>query len=309
MFRRRRINPDSSDASAISMRSRVVDAVWAAQDRFRIGLGEALRTIAEIVRWPIERVAWALRRGVVWPIEDRAGNLSAPVRALSYGLVLLLAAGAGVAGLIWAAPDGHNGPAATQAAATSPIAAAAPETAAAAEPTLHGASPVFKPAPASKPSGLDAAQAIGTDAPESSSSAAATTDKISSSASSSSAEGTAQDNGPDGPPAGPAAISVARDFAGAFVLYETGDDDAGVRKAFGETATPELARALLRRPPRLPAGVEVPEAKVVNIVSAPSHGDVYPVSVSLLRVGLTSELRLELEQLKGDRWLVTNVLG
>jgi hypothetical protein len=64
----------------------------------------------------------------------------------------------------------------------------------------------------------------------------------------------------------------------------------------------------MKRPPRQPANVEVPKAKVVNVVAGPSHGGVYSVSVSLLRVGLTSELRLDMEKHK-DEWLVTNVLG
>jgi hypothetical protein len=44
-------------------------------------------------------------------------------------------------------------------------------------------------------------------------------------------------------------------------------------------------------------------------VPAPSHDRIYPVSVSLLRVGSTSELRLEMEQLKNKQWRVVNVLG
>ena len=72
-----------------------------------------------------------------------------------------------------------------------------------------------------------------------------------------------------GPPAGAEAIAVARDFSGAFVVYETGGESSEVRKAFAETATPELAKALLKRPPRLPANVEVPKAKVLNVVPAP----------------------------------------
>lgn len=305
MFRRRRINPEQTDASANSLRAAISDTAWAAQDRLRTGLGAVPRGGAEIVRWPIERVAWMLQRGLIWPIEDRADGLSGPARALSFGLVVLLAAGAGVAGLIWAAPDGPNGPAATRAAATSPLAevATSPAPAAAPEPTLHGAAPVFKPA-AGRPSEVDPAKAI--EAPsQKSSPAAAATEKIAATASSSSAKAAAV----NGPSAGPAAISVAREFAGAFVLYETGSEAGAVRRTFGETATPELSRSLLRRPPRLPANVEVPKAKVVNVVAGPSHGDVYTVSVALLRVGLTSELRLDMEQLKGERWRVTNVLG
>ena len=83
----------------------------------------------------------------------------------------------------------------------------------------------------------------------------------------------------------------------------------GVRQAFGDSATPALSHSLLKRPPRLPASVKVPRAKVVNIVPGPSQGRVFTVSVSLLRVGVTSELRLEMEQRKHDGWQVTNVLG
>ena len=57
--------------------------------------------------------------------------------------------------------------------------------------------------------------------------------------------------------------------------------------------TKQLSQALLQRPPRQPAAVKVPQAKVVNVVAGPSKDGVYPVSVSLLRVGVTSELRLE----------------
>jgi hypothetical protein len=112
-----------------------------------------------------------------------------------------------------------------------------------------------------------------------------------------------------GPPAPKAAKQTARRFAEAFVVYEVGGVDNQVRKAFGQTSTKQLSRSLLRRPPRQPADVKVPQAKVVNVVAGPSQGTVYSVSVSLLRVGVTSELRLELEQGAGKKWQVTNVLG
>jgi hypothetical protein len=112
-----------------------------------------------------------------------------------------------------------------------------------------------------------------------------------------------------GPPAPKAAKKVARRFAEAFVVYEVGGVDTKVREAFGQTSTKQLSRSLLHRPPRQPASVKVPQAKVVNVVAGPSHGSVYTVSVSLLRVGVTSELRLEMEQGVGKQWQVTNVLG
>jgi hypothetical protein len=65
----------------------------------------------------------------------------------------------------------------------------------------------------------------------------------------------------------------------------------------------------MQRPPRQPEGIEVPKAKVLNVVPAPSYDRLYPISVSLLRVGSTSELRLEMEQLKNKQWRVVNVLG
>ena len=112
-----------------------------------------------------------------------------------------------------------------------------------------------------------------------------------------------------GPPAPKAAKRVARHFAEAFVVYETGGIDAKVRSAFRHTTTKQLSKALLGRPPRQPAAVKVPQAKVVTVVAGPSKGSVYEVSVSLLRVGVTSELRLAMEQGPGKKWQVTNVLG
>jgi hypothetical protein len=311
MFKRHPDKPDAKEASAYSLRSAVADSVWAAQDRVRGGVSAAARTVVDLAGWTLERASYALRKKVIWPAEDRAETMGAPTRALATGAVVLLAAGAGVAGLIWAAPDGpHNDSGTTAVApASAPLAVAKAAPEKAAEPTLHGAAPVFKPTRTEAASEADPAKAIVKSAPggETSTSPASSSSASSSTASSSSAS--ARPASVDGPPAGPQAISVASDFASAFVLYETGDSASSVRAAFGKTATPALAKALLRRPPRLPANVKVPKAKVLNVVPAPSRGDIYPVSVSLLRVGLTSELRLEMEKLKGDGWRVTNVLG
>jgi hypothetical protein len=112
-----------------------------------------------------------------------------------------------------------------------------------------------------------------------------------------------------GPPAPKAAKRVARHFAEAFVVYEIDGVDAKVRSTFRHTTTKQLSTALLHRPPRQPAAVKVPRAKVVTVVAGPSKGSVYEVSVSLLRVGVTSELRLQMEKGPGKKWQVTNVLG
>jgi hypothetical protein len=255
-----------------------------------------------------------LEEHLIWPLQDRGENLGAPGRALA-ALAAVLVVAVAVAAAIGVTSGGEEEPASSQVAAPTAVAATGSVEKPATEkpePTLKGAAPVFEPtkeekktanqepaspAPAPTPTANpDAATAtIGTQ-PGSASSSAATSSTAQSAI------------GVDGPPAGPEAIAVAEDFAGAFVLYETGGEESVVREAFAATATPELAKSLLRRPPRLPANVDVPKAKVVNVVAGPSHGGVYTISVSLLRVGLTSELRLDMEKQKKS-WRVTNVLG
>jgi hypothetical protein len=104
------------------------------------------------------------------------------------------------------------------------------------------------------------------------------------------------------------AMDTARDFAGAFVLYEVGRSNAKVRKAFRLTATPALAKALADRPPRLPESVKVPTAKVQNVVLGTESGRTVEASVALLRLGDLSELRLTLTRRAGA-WKVSEVRG
>jgi hypothetical protein len=270
----------------------------------------------------LEDLSLALREHLLWPLEDGLLGLGDRGRAAVAGGAVVLALGIGIGGY------SLLGSGSSEPVATSPVAVVAPKTAEPApapataapeeeskpEPTLHGAAPVFKPAEGeekvSASKGVEAAAAPATTAANTGDPA---TDTITSSpAARAAAATTSKATGKElaaGPPAGPAAIAVARKFADTFVVYETGGDETLIRKAFDATATPELTKALMRRPPRQPAGIEVPQAKVLNIVAAPSHGTIYPLSVSLLRVGATSELRLEMEQLKDQGWRVTNVLG
>jgi hypothetical protein len=267
----------------------------------------------------VEDVSLALREHVVWPVEDGWLALSDRGRAIVAGGAVALALGVGIGALSLSGSGGSEEVSARVAVAAAPAAGepAPPQAQSEKKPTLHGAAPVFK-APARRNAKVAASEPATSDATAAAAAAAsagntgnAATDKISSTpgvgptaARASSAPATA-----DGPPAGPEAVAVAHKFASAFVVYETGGEKDLVRKAFTATTTPELRKALLRRPPRQPAGIEVPKARVLNVVAAPSHGDSYPVSVSLLRVGVTSELRLELEQLKNKQWRVSNVLG
>lgn len=277
--------------------------------------GDLVRGIFGRLTRAFEAITWLLRRYLVWPLQDRLGGLGAPGRVLA-AVAAALVVGVGVAAVLSVSSGGEEGePVAAEVAvaAEEPPAAPAPKPVAPEpeEETLQGTAPDFEPDQADKQeskvegdSAPIASAPVGSDPATTriGSKPGAATSSLASPASGQSAVGI------DGPPAGKQALSVAEDFAGAFVLYETGGKKAKVRKAFAATATPELAESLLERPPRQPANVEVPEAKVVNVVAGPSHGGVYSVSVSLLRVGLTSELRLDMEKHK-DEWLVTNVLG
>jgi len=269
-----------------------------------------------------EDLSLALREHLLWPVSDWLLGLGDRGRAAVAGGAVVVALGLGIGGFTLLG-SGSSEPAATAPVAVvtkpapEPAPAAAPEPESKPEPTLHGAAPVFKAADDSgkvgQSQGVESASGGAAPAATAANTGNPATDTITSSPSASAGAATTSSAArpadlPDGPPAGPAAIAVARKFADAFVVYETGGAEKA-REAFKATATPELTKALMRRPPRQPAGVEVPQAKVLNIVPAPSHGTIYPLSVSLLRVGATSELRLEMEQLKAKGWRVTNVLG
>lgn len=259
-----------------------------------------LRSAFDVLKWPFERAAWAVERGLVWPLQERSGKWSAPLRIFGVAALVLLAVAAGTLGLKLSEGKGSRGaPVAHEVAAPvqAPIApqAVEPEPAA---PALHGTKPNFA---AEADAGTAGPAEAG--AASSSSATANSTSEVATSGAAGSAAAAIET-------AGPAAVKVAHQFAGAFLLFETGRNTDKVRTVFDETATPQLVHSLLRRPPRLPAGVKVPKAKVLNIVPGPHHGDTYALSVSLLRVGITSELRLDMQRdEKSGEWLVTDVLG
>jgi len=263
-----------------------------------------------------EDLSLAVRDRVLWPLGDHFLGLDDAARAAVAGGAVALALALGIGGYSLASSDGSDPAAAPTVALKSEPAPVSTPARPAPKPepatTLQGAAPVFEAPKQDDTSQVDASKAVSSDAPTAATSSTGNpaTDTISSNpAAASSAATTASKASVEGPPAGPAAVAVARKFADAFVVYETGGDDGEVRKAFKATAAPQVTKALLQRPPRQPAGVEVPKAKVLNVVPAPSHDRIYPVSVSLLRVGATSELRLEMEQLKNKQWRVVNVLG
>ncbi|HEX3040789.1 MAG TPA: hypothetical protein VHP56_01695 [Solirubrobacterales bacterium] len=267
----------------------------------------------------VEDLKLAVRDDVLWPVQDTFLALRDAGRSTILGAaVLVLMVAVGGYALVSFDSSQPAAPTAPVAAASEPAPAAKPAVVKAApkpapEPTLQGAAPVFEAPKKAKQSkqdtGSNADPAASAAPVAAGNSGNAATDTISSTPAVPTADASAASTNVKGPPAGPAAIAVARKFAGAFVVYETGGTTSTIRKAFKATATPGVTKALLQRPPHQPAGVEVPKAKVLNVVPAPSHDRIYPVSVSLLRVGATSELRLELEQLKNKQWRVANVLG
>jgi hypothetical protein len=318
----RRRNSDPGSGNTTPLRSSLAHAAWAVEDRVVWGAADVFHALLDAVKWPFERIALAVERWLVWPIQEEAALWSRPVRAAALAGVIVLAGAGAAAGVLVSDPSGGGERSALEIGRVSPPSVATTPSAKAAEatgaPVLQGATPDF-----AEEQGGGITKAEAATEPPASQISAGTTDTTGVAAQSGGATATAGGAGSE--VAGPAAIAVAREFAGAFVLYETGNDTAAVRSVFHATATPDLAKALLGRPPRLPANVKVPEAKVLNIVAGPKHGDTYTLSVSLLRVGVTSELRLDMQKTPADkgspqtgggsaesdkvRWLVTDVLG
>lgn len=265
----------------------------------------SLLALADIARWPFERAAWAVERGVVWPLQERFAGLRLSMHsagAVTLGAIAIAAVLAGVLLL----PGGERAPR-DQVAESASVAIATSEPQPAEKPTgpvLRGATPNFGVG-----EGVGVAQAGEDTGPGAELNAGSTAATAASDEAASSEEGAAASaSSKKAVPAGPAAMKVARRFSQAFVFYEVGERPARAEAVFGETATPQLASALGERPPRQPAEAEVPKARVLNLVPGPRAGKAYTVSVSLLRVGLTSELRLELNKKNGG-WLVTDVRG
>ena len=260
-----------------------------------------LRTATEHIRWPIERIAWPIERRLVWPLQERAAGRGVSGRIAGAATLAAVGAAAALIGAL-ALSGGGTG-------AGEPV--AAPRVAVLTDservpvqrprgPVLQGAAPSFPVGETGEGAAPEAAEGA---APAE---AAPSTAGPEAGAEAEAAATTSKSKKPV--PAGPAAMKVARRFTEAFVFYEIGERPKRAKTVFGETATPRLAAALGERPPRQPAGVDVPQARVLNLVPGPRHGKTYTLSVSLLRVGTTSELRLEMRKVNGN-WVVTDVRG
>jgi hypothetical protein len=262
-----------------------------------------LLALADVARWPFERASWSIERRLVWPLRERAAGWELPRPAVGAAALGAVAAAAVAVAVLWPA-GGKSG---EETAATPTVAVATPATGPQTEeqqgPVLHGAPPSFAVG-----NGVGVSSAASGEVADSKAEAPAEGTQASADATQAGSAPAATASSAKPVPAGPAAMKVARRFSESFVLYEIGKRPAQAKAVFGETAAPQLATALGERPPRLPADATVPKARVVNLVPGPRAGKAYTVSVSLLRVGLTSELRLELDKQQGD-WVVTDVRG
>jgi hypothetical protein len=261
--------------------------------------GAHLREAAEDARWGVREAVWRIEEGVVWRASDatraavlRALRATEPLQRLvqtrlvwplgdrldEYGngmrtglatTGVIVALAAGAAGAVVA---GDRDGAATPSGA-GPVLALQP---AADADTLQGVTPNF----VADPNRSDAS-------------------------------GERSQVKPAPPPAGDdskSADAVAWRFAEAFVQYEIGEVDDKVSRTFKASATRPLAVALSGEPPRLPAGKEVPRARVLNVVLGKREGKEMTASVSLLRLKAASELRLTLQE-DDEGWRVAGVLG
>lgn len=276
-------------------------AWWAIQEGVLWRASDIGRALADDARWPLERAAWGVRRFIVWPAADLFASRGALGRS-GIAATLLIAGGAAAFGGVQLADREDPAPDMEQVAAvTAPVAEVenrVPNAVAEAPdpqptgPVLQGVAPTFEPV-SSEEAGAAEPAAEDTAAPDAAAEGSVTE---------------ADENAPD-PDTVREPLTVARRFAAAFVSYEIGEAISEARTVFRETASPALARALADRPPRQPASVEVPRAKVLNIVPGPRRDEMLAVSVSLLRLGATSELRLDLERTDDGDWRVGDVRG
>ncbi len=241
--------------------------------------------------WPFRRLWWAIEKHLLWPVTDSFRRLAeamryrSPVAYIGATALVCLTAGAVATAVyfyneanrtegqavIAEAPLGED---VVLSPVTPPPTVAVPSQPTAGEDTLKGVVPNFG---SSGQRGDKAAVELPETAVRPSAS-------------------------PDSPP-----LKVAHRFARTFVGYELGEQKAA--RDLRNSATPRLARELSDNPPRLPSNGRIPKATVLNVVAGKKSGDNLQVSVSLMRSGATSELRLALVRNNAKGWLVSQVKG
>lgn len=261
--------------------------------------------------WPIRRFGWFLEKYLLWPIGDsfrkfaNAFRYRSPMAYIGATLMITVTAGAVATAVYFYNQSEEKDPAPTVVENTT-----APETVIAPVPTPTSPS---TPVEDTTPNSGDADTTLQGVVPN-----FATSGKTKNDGGDGSGNG-GGDKGGDAnqqlpntvvrpaPTPKSAPLKVAHQFATTFVGYEIGDK--GAAKQFSKTATRKLAKELKENPPKLPSAGQIPKATVVNVVRGKKDGDTMQVSVSLMRTGAASELRLALTREKGDGWLVSEVRG
>jgi len=249
----------------------------------------------------LKQAWWLFEKHVLWPLSDSFRRIRtalshrSPLAYIGATAMVCITAGAVVAAVYFydqanppdSAPVVAEAPLGAESVVAPPATAIAPPAETTGDETLEGVVPDFSPQ-----EGSNSGSTGDTGQGESDSGSAA-------------AELPATVVRPaPAPEGGP--LKVAHGFADSFVGYEIGERKA--TRELRDTATAKLARELKQDPPRLPSNGQVPKASVMNVVAGKTDGDRIEVSVSLMRSGATSELRLAMMRADGG-WLVSEVRG
>jgi hypothetical protein len=249
--------------------------------------------------WPVRRFWWFLEKRLLWPLADSFRRIANSFRyrsPIAYigATMLLTLTGAAIAAAVYFHNEAENSEAPLAAVPTGP------ETVIATTPTPP---PTMPSTPANQAADDDTLKGVVPDFERSADKTANGGGSGKDKDSSGLPETVVRPAGkPEAPP-----LKVAHRFAETFVDYEIGRK--GAAKDFARTATPKLTRELREDPPRQPSNGKIPKATVLNVVKGEKSGGTLDVSVSLMRSGATSELRLALEERKKNKWLVSEVRG
>jgi hypothetical protein len=261
----------------------------------------------EGITWPLRRAGWFVEKHILWPLSDSFRRVSngfkyrSPMAYIGATMLLTLT-GAAIAAAVYFHNQAEDSQTPLQAqvptqettvAATPtppPALPSTPENQAKDDDTLKGVAPNFETS-----GKADKSNKSGSDGSGQSSDGSGSSSSLPSTVVRPSEE-------PSSPP-----LKVAHSFAQTFVEYEVGKK--GVAKDFEKTATTKLTKELKADPPRQPSNGKIPKATVLNVVKGKKNGGKLDVSVSLMRSGSTSELRLALEEDKKNNWLVSEVRG
>lgn len=259
---------------AWDVEDRIVDAATEVEERYLSRGTDAVLAASEQAREGIEPLQRLVQTRLSWPLADAWRDGGGAVRAgLATAAVAIVAATATAGSMVTSGSD--PGAAPQTGAGDGPVRLAS----AVSDETLQGVAPDFK-------SGSSVAVAAKAPAPPAPADAPPLVPPK-----------------PDAPPR-----VVAKSFAEAFVRYEVGKVDEGTAATFAAVAREPLAESLAQDPPRLPAGAEVPEAQVLNVVLSEQEGKELEASVSLARLKAASELRLTLRETP-EGWQVAEVKG